>query len=754
MHPSLLPVFLFTTLAPLFVVAQDGPRAAHEVGEALRELPPTWPLVVDRPTADSVFCVRGEGYKARFHAAGWSFGARPDDVRYATEPIEFHLAAATVGGLQLPVPDVDPEQADHRIDYVRGDLRESIEVRQREVEQTFTFSALPTCGAITLQVQANSTLQGIDAGAAGVRFQGEHATVTYGEAVAIDAVGNRCVAPTHWRAGVITIEVPEAFVRAATLPLVVDPVVRSVVVNAGWPPTTEHDITWFESIQQYAVVYEMLFAQGDNDCSVEFLTADLVPAGFGVIDIDHPNWTKPRIAYLASDTQVLVVAEVNDHNLPAPTWIRARTVGPTHITGRQFDVEKAGLPGHLPGDKHNPDICGNPNPLGPTYYTVVWETVVSASNRDIHMKQVAHDTHLVPVTPVVLSSSLAFDGNPSISPSHGPTPVALQHAVVVWEHRLLPVLDSNIHACALHWDGSFLVTELELDGSGHDDGLPQVSTASIGNGNVQPGQGRRQVMVTYDRRRNGSADVMGRVFDFLQVSGPFLATNLTLLDTPVAEQPWLQRAAHVESDGERFTVAFHQAHGVTGDLSVRVSTFAGDPITSALTLLGTDVVGASGSHEWAPHLTSRYSGSGVASRRHGLAWFRSNPGASLWVSTYDNGVVDGGFNTRYLGCGVLGLQAQGEARLGGSFGVQLTGASGLPGLLIGLPTSLPVPPCGNCRVGVDGWVQGGTQVQVALPLWPSLVGVTLSFQGFTFDTAGPCLSAISLSPTVDARLYW
>lgn len=75
----------------------------------------------------------------------------------------------------------------------------------------------------------------------GMVFRSASGDVTYGEAVAIDATGDRVRAETVLANGTITITVPADFVARAALPLLVDPTVAASLavptgaVSAGLP---------------------------------------------------------------------------------------------------------------------------------------------------------------------------------------------------------------------------------------------------------------------------------------------------------------------------------------------------------------------------------------------------------------------------------------------------------------------------------------------------------------------------------------
>ena len=83
--------------------------------------------------------------------------------------------------------------------------------------------------------------------------------------------------------------------------------------------------------------------------------------------------------------------------------------------------------------------------------------------------------------------------------------------------------------------------------------------------------------------------------------------------------------------------------------------------------------------------------------------------------------------------------------------VTLTNATGLSGILAGLPSASPILGCPGCTLGTTGFAVLGPSVLLTVPCNLTLVGATLSFQGF--DTANAvCLGLVRLSNTIDATV--
>jgi hypothetical protein len=113
-------------------------------------------------------------------------------------------------------------------------------------------------------------------------------------------------------------------------------------------------------------------------------------------------------------------AQVSAGNV-SPFAIRGRTIAAsTGTTGSQFSIATPGIVD--PGDKIHPGVAGDPHLSPPTYFTVVWERVVSPADHDIHGRQVtnAADPVLVGVDRIDIDSSSAFEQQPQISAACSP----------------------------------------------------------------------------------------------------------------------------------------------------------------------------------------------------------------------------------------------------------------------------------------------------------------------------------------------
>lgn len=701
-------------------------------------------VVFDGPVDGEIWAAGGN-FKVHCRADGFRFLAAPAEANAAAAAIGFHLARAAVDGVALAIDDAAPERHGQRIEWPHGALIERLDVRHDGVEQSFVVADLPQRGELLLELRVDTAMRGEDLGD-GIRFSGT-AEIGYGEAVAIDAAGKRITAPTELRGDRLSIRVPAQFVAGATLPLLIDPWIASRTVRSDSLPIGETDMAWNESSLSWALVFQRRFAANDTDVYVQNLAQDLTPIGTLVpVDIGTAVWQHPAIANLTIDARFLVVAQVSDDD-PAPYWISGRVLANDGFQlTNQFVIEKAGLAGHAIGDKLNPDVAGDPSPVGPTYFTVVWERAYSATDHDIHMKQVTFQGQLRAASPTMLANSTANQTRPSISKSDGPGPLAqVQHQrfAVVFQQTYGPA-DEDIHGCLLTWDGQIHQVNgqdtFPIATSWHNDVRPQVSSPT-------PEAGARQFLCVYERTTAGNGHIVASSFTSLgTVAG---ATVLSLL-YPTLPTSWPQTRPSVDTDGCRFAVAFQYLHGGVGS-DIDIGVFLLARTAAGLVLHDAAWIATTGSPEIEPAVASRYSSRGDFHREYAIAHaLIGTTSHAVDVHRYW-GHGSGGLQQRPTACGGLGITVQGIPAIGETLTFALGSNAPLTGVVAGVPVSVPIPICAGCTLGADGIAVIGNPYVLAIPLNTAFVGGTVAFQGFTFAT-GPCLGQIALSDTVDVTV--
>lgn len=695
-------------------------------------------LLLDTPR-DGEHWARGRNWKAGFDANGTQFYAAPADSEQPAPAATLQLQQATVAGKALPLHDAAPTRDDRRIAWSRGSLVETIDVHPHGIEQSFTFASLPQRGELVVTMKVG-TEHGEDLGD-GVTFAG--GAIRYTEAVAIDANGDRITAPTQFANGQITIRVPAEFVATAALPLVIDPWVSSTTVAQNTSNLSDPDLAYDASSQTWMVAYELRFAANDTDVYLQPLDAQLAPLGAPrVVDSSNLVWQQPSIANLNAYNRFLVVAQVSTDDV-APYWIGGRVFDNTGTSVvAQFDIEREGVAGHFQGDKLRPDVGGDPSLVQPTYFTVVWERDLSATDHDIHMKQVAYDGVLRSASPTTLANSGAYQSLPSISKSNGPDrgDASNQKWGVVWQ-QTFSATDEDVHGCVLTWDGQIVQVAgnntFPIETSTQNDLWPEVSSPT-------DEAGVRRFLTVMHR---DNSEIFARGF---ATDGSTLApANLTQLSTFVPST-WPSLRPKVDCDGVRFTVGYDSLYSGSGsDWDVRTTLVGYE--NGALVIRNEALVTGSFAPNFSTRIASVYSGSGARNIRFGLCSERSFSAPYLIEAHLYDAYGPGVPTTRATSCGALTIGVGGSIGIGQTATFTLGTNYPISGFVVGFPDHNVTPVCPTCVLGVNGSSVMGTVYPFVLPGDPGFAGLNLSVQGFTF-AAGPCLGSVSLSDTIDFTL--
>lgn len=706
--------------------AQKGIRAA--LGET---------VCFDQPQPGGPLWALGRGYKAAFDADGWRFIAQPLPTS-SSQPIAFRLAGANVGGKALDVGAVAPVRKDQRVEYAHAGVLEAYDLGRDGVEQSFTFRSLPQRGELELTIAVDSELTGFDLGQ-GIAFRSDATQVGYGEAVAIDASGERCAAPTAYDNGRISIRVPAAFVQRAALPLVVDPLVSNTAARTDTVDLGEPDVAWDESNLVWAVSCQRLYSATDWDMFVQRLDSNLNPVGSTTIDITGDRWQRGRIANLGAYDLFCVVAEVRAGSNPAKIGARIMSANNGTTTTGQFDVATYSV------DALNPDVGGDPA-TAPTYFTVVWEYAYSATDHDIYARQITDQGVLRGTAATAIQTSTVNQTRPSISKSDGAPPYATQRFTIVYQ-QTFSATDEDVYGAMLTWNGNLVPVNgnntFAINTSGLSDLWPKVSSPTL----TTPG-GNRHILVVHERPASNNGDVVATCID---ENGVYQGSaNVNVLENNTSRLTWPQYLPNVDCDGARFAVSYHEVFGGSGsDLDTRASLLA--MVNGSLVLQeGGVTLAYTGNPEFNVAVASRYSGSGSHSQRYCTVNDRDGGATPFAIDAYTyDGYGPGGYSTRPTGCGGLTITPSNEPILGEIVGFNLTGGSGLLGFIVGFPTATPIGPCPGCTIGVAGVNVIGGSINLQIPLNTVFVGATFAVQGFQFAGSGPCLGAISLSDTVD-----
>lgn len=719
MHCTLRLLLTATALAGAPAFGQD-PVAPASVA---------WPSghVLHDTDANGALWASAGTWKARFDGDGARFWAAVGSVG-AAPTASFRLARVSHGDAKLPLTAASPARVAQRVTFDRGAVREIFDLRAEGMEQQFLFATLAGQGDLVLEVAVDTALA-VERDGTGFALRGEHGSITYGAALAIDAAGARLSLVTTWRDGALQITVPAEFVASAELPLLVDPMIGApaAVWTSGSQALSSTDIAFDASLGRYYTTYERAFSAVDHDVFVGYLDANMAWQGLLVIDNSIDYWTRPRIATLEAHDTACVVAEKSAAGA-SPFVVATRRIVGLALQAPSF------LGGITGVDYRNPAIGGDASPTGPSRFLVAWErSDTSVNNNEIWFGRMGPDG--APFASTFLGTGIAWKRRVSVSKTCAP--VGDPNARWALLYRAEPYQQSA---------GQLRVSMIRRDG------IVYTSTPITGD---TPNAGSEWAV------SSGASHAAGLVFLATEIRvaaatgrGELIAHaftghgNVTVLaaDVPLLGGSQDHRNPAVDSDGTRFAVACSARLSAT-DADLRVRTLA--LIANQLVVQDSAVPSYSYDFDAAPAICA--SGKPNA---YGMAWTRHTAGANhtLMCQAY-NGVGAGSISTRATGCGSVGITTLGVPALGETFTLSLQASAPLTGFFFGQPVNVPIPVCVGCTQGAQGLVLYGTSLPITIPTNVQLVGIVVAAQGFAVDLAGlPCLGQIALSHTVDFRV--
>jgi hypothetical protein len=561
----------------------------------------------------------GGSYKARFGRDGASYIPFLGSDAPRSFPVTFSLEQVTSGGDTLAFDhEVAPAfQGDAAI-YHRGALVERYDLALGRVEQSFVFEALPSAGELVVVVDVTSELLGQES-STGLSFVHDLGRVDYSGAIAIDADGRRLALETRLVDGDIRIVVPAHFVALATLPLIIDPVITTWSPSASTSNDLQSDIAYDASQDRFLVVFERAYSASDHDVWGELFNpaTGAAIAGSGTyVDFTGDYWSSPRCANNRLASQFLVVAERS--GTPTEIWGRTREAEDT-TQGAQFAVSVTSGG----GDKVNPDVGGDPELVGPTYYCVVWErTFVVGIDHDVHGRLVRTDSSLVGTSVLLIDNTgNTYDKYPTISKHNGLEPFDTQAWNIVWNRRHTAA-DWDIRGAQVRWDGTILTPSFPVDESSDDHGQPVVSAS------LTPTANGRVYLVAYEEYGASRVDIRARA----------MSSTTTLAGTNLSDRLGVAAGLDsigpaVETDGTHFAVAYSERYSVSGnDYDVYV---CGVYVTGPNLHVseGRTNLAFSSSFEGEVQITSLY-GSGYSSSWFGLSWTDDAATSDIEAATY------------------------------------------------------------------------------------------------------------------------
>lgn len=216
---------------------------------------------------DGVVTAIGPDFGATFSPGGIAFtpvlGASaevPATVRYTWTDVQR-------GGVEIARcrVEVAPEVSGQRVSYRRSaDLLETYDVRRDGIEQSFVFARRPAGdGDLVVRGQITTALAGAYVSELGARFtlpSGDG--VSFGAVTGIDANGATVRGALRLVGTTLELSLPDAFVDAAAYPLVLDPLLGSIVAigDVAGAPDRNPSVAYDEATNRHLVVWNVQYA--------------------------------------------------------------------------------------------------------------------------------------------------------------------------------------------------------------------------------------------------------------------------------------------------------------------------------------------------------------------------------------------------------------------------------------------------------------------------------------------------------------
>ncbi|MEZ5966278.1 MAG: hypothetical protein R3F56_20750 [Planctomycetota bacterium] len=696
-------------------------------------------VVLGSNGADAIWA-RGATYKAILTSDTFQYVPFFGSDAERDHPLSLTLLAVRTGSTPTMLDEPALRRSGQVLSVERGAVVERYRVGARQVEQDFVIRER-FAGALEVELRVQTELVG-QRDRDGLVFASPLGHVHYGDAVLVDAHGDRLPMQTRLVGNTLTLSASAATIAAAVFPITVDPILRTFTAQQSSSALTFPDIAFSAVSGRYLVVWTVIFSTADYDLHAVEVDRDgnIVPGSLSLLDISTDSWQSGRVA--ASGSNFLAVATRTPNGGSARSvWGVTRSVG-SNTVGTPFEIS-----GPEFGDKVRPDVGGEF--AAPSAFCVVWQRNFSATDHDIHYRMVT--TTGTPIGSVAqIDNSNGDDYSPRIANSDGALPSQQQVWPVTWVRQVNGQRD--IYGARVRWNGNLDTPTFPIDTAAADDDTEPCPT-SLSNDLA----GGRYWLVAFTTAARGDQDIYLRVFRDGTTPAPvhsgFLADREGLSSTVRVRN---QSRPHADTDGSRFAVSYLDEYSPT-DRDIYVSTlyFGMDLfLVEARAALSRSVLDTS-----TAGLVANRSGGGEA-LRFGCVWDLDSPPTSFAIegSVYQGVTPNGGFSRRATACGGLQISYASGSPVpapGQTIRFDLSGASGPEVVFLGAPASTVLCRGSTCQLGTTMAVMLlGSTLTLSIPNVPSLIHATIAVQGGAVGTPGGCanLGQAVVSDTVDVTI--
>ncbi|MCY3003063.1 MAG: hypothetical protein NTV21_14770 [Planctomycetota bacterium] len=526
-----------TPASPL--ASAPTPASRTELPQEMR-LPLDFSEVRFGESIDGELWARGESWKMRFGSDSATFVPFFSSRSPRNFDITFDLLGVTAGSRTLALgSSADVRRSGDAVTLDHGLVDEVYELGLREVEQKFVIESLPAQGDVVVRLAARTELAGASS-EAGFTFANDWGRVEYGRATAVDADGRTLALESTLENGGISIRVPAAFAAEAALPLTIDPLITvygvETLVSLAFSPDSAYNNTGSTVLHCYAVVFSL------NDFDVAAWATDrngnAIANTFWWTDFTSLHWTEPRTAYNGATDRFLICGSVGQ---PGSRSIQGhvRTANPATFNSA---ITLYSNPSDA-GEKFNVDCGGDPYPVLPANFFIVYERVLNASDHDIHGRIVQVDGSAGTLGTYYLDNSTGtLDAQPTISKSN-----RADTWNIVWQRDVFGQA-RHIFGTRIQWAGGTVAATYQISTGGQADSRPSASSSLTGT---------HRYLVAFDRDFTSDRDIILHLYD-----------GTTLLQTMNLSAAWSptffndQGDVSIDSDGSKFLVAYNELESV------------------------------------------------------------------------------------------------------------------------------------------------------------------------------------------------
>ncbi|MBI1379947.1 MAG: hypothetical protein GC161_02520 [Planctomycetaceae bacterium] len=695
-----------------------------------------------------------EGHGPDFRAFWTSGGMRYEPAlgRRAANLQHLELATRSLGrefGADLlvgvrPAPQAIGDRAVYAIGQA---VEERWDVRPEGVEFSYSLEARPEGEGDLVAKLALAT----ELPFAGVRADGGLTFelpgvggVSIGAALGIDATGRTVPAAMHYRDGELELRLSAQFVDSAVYPIVLDPLVGTVISVENEPvPNRRPDVAFDVSSARYLAVWDREFSASLSVILARRLNSGGNPVGSVISFPGGSLARKPRVANSNAANHFIVVYEFES----GPHRILARTVrasdgalgpvGPTIATSTE-------------GELLDPDVGGQSvaDASLPAAVLVVWRDDVEGEILARRLLVSGDGSLEAPDAPVVVTSDTIFADN--TAPRISATTAGLDRHLIVWQQdSSLVGVGSTIRGRVVGTDGQFKsssqtiasVPEVELS-SPDVDGLDSNWVVAFERRPGGGGVGISARRVTY----NGLFANFGTspIVDLTSAALLFTATRPTVAWTP--QKSW---------------VAWRQSALLVG-WTLRIAGI--NSIDCSVCETSQQVVALGGGENAYLSVTTTASG-GSTTGFNGLLVWSAGDGVAPTIFAQGLALDANGGSAVNLGggCGAGGTASanQNPAIGTSNFQLQLTGTiPSAPFTILNLNSSIFLFQCGPCAllplattVVLPVNSSGVANFSAAIPCTLGLVGNSIDAQWITLTPGlAPCPSSAGFSASNRLRL--